>query len=283
MITLPDYNAPLIIPGGYFNGRFAPRDAIEFNRFLSTYHLDYLRYLYFLCIMGAEGEYPLDITVEEIEGAFNNEDRNCIPRIKKILIGEAPPPNYCNYFYNIHSPWNVRMGRPSAGQAWTSAIKNALFPGMIFHTKTEFLIACAQSGFLLLDLFPYPITYTGRNTIMYQNACINAFIMGGNPINIISQLNSIICCISKELSIGFAMRSFGENILNSPVCVADFNAWQALNGIILNPLGDINLIRPIPILGASDFLRICYQGGANGGGPMGPNANLMNTAGIGPF
>jgi hypothetical protein len=279
MITLPDYNAPLIIPGGYFNGRITPLTPIEFNDFLTTYHLDYLRYLYFLCIIGAEGEYPLDITLEEIEEAFNNQDRNCIPRINKILIGEAPPPNYTNYFYNINSPWNAVNGNPGVGQGWTTAIKNALFPGMIFHTKTEFLIACAQSGFLLLDLFPYPITYTGRNTIMYQNACINAF-RGTYPINFISQLNSIICCISIELSIGFAMRSFGEYILNSADCVTDFHSWQALNGIILNPLGSINLIRPIPIIGASNFLRICYQGGANNGGPMGPNVALMNIVGI---
>ena len=116
---------------------------------------------------------------------------------------------------------------------------------------------------------------------MYTNACINAF-SGIYPINIINQLNSIIFCISKELSIGFAMRSFGENILTSPVCVHDFTTWQTLNGIILNPIGVVNAIRPIPIIGASNYLRICYQGGPNGGGPMGPNASLMNTAGIEP-
>jgi hypothetical protein len=279
MISLENYNRPLMIPGGYFNGRVAPLTPIEFNIFLTTYNLDYLRYLYFLCVMGAEGDYPLDITIEAINEAFNNKEKKCIPKIKKILIGEAPPPNYTNYFYNIHSPWNAVNGNPGVGQGWTTAIKNALFPGMFFHTKTEFLIACAQSGFLLLDLFPYPITYSGRNTKMYQNACDNAF-SGGYPLNLISQLNSIICCISKKLSIGFAMRSFGENILTSPVCVHDFTTWQTSNGIILNPLGAINLIRPIPIIGASNFLRICYQGGANGGGPMGPNTNLMNIAGI---
>ena len=99
MITLHHYNAPLMITGGYFNGRVAPLTPAEFNRFLTTYHLDYLRYLYFLCIMGAEGEYPLDITLEAIEKAFKNKEKKCIPKIKKILIGEAPPPNYCNYFY----------------------------------------------------------------------------------------------------------------------------------------------------------------------------------------
>jgi hypothetical protein len=279
MITLHEYNAPLTIVGGYFDGRFAHRSKIEFNRFLSTYHLDYLRYLYFLCIIGAEGEYPLDITLEEIEVAINNEDRNCIPRINKILIGEAPPPNYCNYFYNIHSPWNMVDGNPGKGQAWTSTIKNALFPGIQFVNKIDFLIACAKNGFLLLDLFPYPITYKGRNTNKYKNACVNAF-SGTYTINIINQLNILNCCLHKELSIGFAMRSFGESILDSVVCVADFNAWQLLNEVILNPEGAINLIRTTPNIGASNYLRICYQGGANGGGPMGPNAVLMNIAGI---
>lgn len=280
-MTITEYNYPITIPGSYFNRRIAaPITPIEFNLFLSTYHLDYLRYLYFFCIMGAEGEYPTNITFEEIKKAFTYREKKCAKRIKMILIGEAPPPNYSNYFYNIHSPWNNMTGKPSRGQFWTSSIKNALFPNDIFLSKVDFLIACAKKGFLLIDLFPYPISYSGRSTKLYRNACEEAFCGAAYPINLINQLNSITCCIAEEISIGFAMKTFGENILSSPSCVRAFNAWQAANRITLNPPENIDVIRIPLIVGASNYLRVFYRGGHNGGGPMGPCAHLMNLGGF---
>ena len=78
------------------------------------------------------------------------------------------------------------------------------------------------------------------------------------------------------------MKSFGEIILNSPNCNADFENFLLAQNAVLSPLGDLNVVRRIPIIGTSHYLRICYQGGVNNGGPMGPNAHLMNLVGIGP-
>lgn len=207
-MNIADYNHPIGLPKGFFNGRVPLATPATFP---SQYDIDYLRYLYYLCIKNAEGDYPVKITKEEIDKAFQNE-RHCKPRINKILIGEAPPPTYLNYFYNP-SPlrWNTITGNPTAGQAWTSAIKNILFPGIAFPDTISFLKACAKSGFLLLDLFPYAINYSGkRTTVKYKNACISAF--GGTapyPHNIINTLTSIKCCLNEEISIAFALKSFG--------------------------------------------------------------------------
>lgn len=282
MLTINEFNTPLSTQGNFFHQRFGPFTQNQFDHYLATYHLDYLRYLFYMCIMGAEGNYPIHITFQEIEDAFKNNENKPSAKINKILIGEAPPTSYVNYFYNIHSPWNNITGTPGRGQAWTSSIKNALFPGINFPNKTEFLKACAQGGFLLLDLFPYPYNFSQtRNARAYHHACISSFSVQ-DPIGVISNLNSISTHLSKEISVGFGMKSFGEIILNSPVCNADFQNFLSAQNAVLTPLGNLNVIRIIQILGTSQYLRICYQGGANNSGPMGPNAALMNQIGIGP-
>ena len=282
MLSHTDFNAPLLTQGNFFHQRFWPYTLDQFDHYLATYHLDYLRYLFYTCIMGAQGDYPINITFQEIEDAFKNNENNRSTKINKILIGEAPPTSYDNYFYNINSPWNNITGTPSTGQAWTSSIKNALFPGINFPDKTEFLKACAECGFLLIDLFPYPYNFgQTRNVIAYNQACISAF-SGQNPIGVISNLDSIKNYLSKQISVGFGMKSFGEIILNSPNCNADFENFLLAQNAVLSPLGDLNVVRRIPIIGTSHYVRICYQGGLNNGGPMGPNAHLMNLVGIGP-
>ena len=282
MLSHTDFNAPLLTQGNFFHQRFGSFTQDQFDNYLATYHLDYLRYLFYMCIMGAQGDYPIDITFQEIEDAFKNNENNRSTKINKILIGEAPPTSYNNYFYNINSPWNNITGTPSIGQAWTSSIKNALFPGINFPNKTEFLKACAECGFLLTDLFPYPYNFgRTRNVISYNQACINAF-SGQNPIGVISNLASINNYLSNQISIGFGMKSFGEIILNSATCNAEFQNFLLTQNAALTPEGNLNDGRLIPVLGTSQYLRICYQGGANNGGPMGPNAALMNQIGIGP-
>jgi hypothetical protein len=193
MITTAEYNNPLAIPNSYFIGRVIPL----YQDYLTDYHTHFMRYLYYLCIMNAEGEYPDEINIDQIQSVFNTtKEKKCKPRIKKILICEAPPPTSLNYFYNP-SPlrWNVISGNPTIGQGWTSAIKNTLFPGMYFPDTVSFLKACAREGFLLLDLFPYATKYSNRNTSRYRQACISAWGDGAVPYlhNIISTLENIKC------------------------------------------------------------------------------------------
>jgi hypothetical protein len=279
MITATDYNYPLGIPGGYFNGKAVP----TFPDYLIDYHVHFMRYLYYLCIMNAEGEYPIEISIDDILRAFDEckskKCKDCTPRIKKILICEAPPINPLNYFYNPYSPWTI-AGRPGrGGTAYAGAIQTALFPGIAFPTKIAFLQECAREGFILLDLFPYAIPYAGRGTIAYQNACISAFGFGAAPYpqNILNTLNFLICSLQKTIAFGFALKSSGEIIITDPGSVANFNAWCLANGITLNPPGPLeqNRIVPPPVAGASDYLRVCGRQGL-----FGPCPILLNLAGF---
>ena len=261
MITNADYNLPLGIPRGYFNGNAVP----VFPDFLTVYHVHFMRYIYYMCIMNSEGNYPNELSIEEILKGFElNKGEKCKPRIKKILIGEAPPPNPINYFYNP-SPtrWNAATCNPTIGQGWTSAVKNSLFPGVAFPDTVSFLKACAREGFLLLDLFPYAFTYTNRNNLSYRRACISAWGAGAVPYphNIINTLNYLTCCIQKTIAIGFALTSFGRIILTDVGAVGNFNAWCLANAIILNPAGPLDQIRAVapPVPNASLYLRICHR------------------------
>jgi hypothetical protein len=261
MITAADYNQPLGIPDCYFNGKAVP----PYRDYMRDYHIHFMRYIYYMCIMNAKGGYPVKITMAEIQSAFEkNKGKKCRPKIKKILIGEAPPPIPLNYFYNP-SPlrWNVAKGKPTTGQGWTSAIKNALFSKLVFPDTVSFLKACAREGFLLLDLFPYAITYSSRSSSKYKQACISAWGAGPTPYphNIINTLNYLVCCIQKNIAIGFALTSFGTIILTDVGAVAAFNAWCLANGITLNPPGPIDQIRLVipPVPNASKYLRICHR------------------------
>jgi hypothetical protein len=277
MITNTDYNFPLGIPRGYFNGTHVP----PFPDYLRDYHVHFLRYIYYMCIMNAEGDYPNELSIEDIlNGIELNKGRKCKPRIKEILIGEAPPPNPLNYFYNP-SPlkWNAATGNPSRGQSWTSAIKRSLFPGVTFPDTTSFLMACAREGFLLLDLFPYAIKYSRRNNANYKQACISAWGAGAVPYphNIINTLNFVVCCIQKTISVGFALTSFGREILTDVGSVGNINAWCRANGITLDPSGPLDQLRLVapPVPNASNYLRICHRR------PMlSPCPILLNLAGF---
>jgi len=275
MITNADYNYPLGIRG-YFNGRAVPL----FPDYLLDYHVHFMRYIYYMCIMNAQGNYPNELSIEEILREFEiNKEKKCKLKIKKILICEAPPPTVLNYFYNPASPWTA-AGRPGVGgTAFTGAIQTALFGARFFATKLEFLMECAREGFLLLDLFPYAITYPARAGTIYRNACISAWGAGPVPYpnNILNTLNSLICCIEKRIAIGFALKSFGEVIITDAVSVANFNAWCLANGITLNPPGPLDQIRvvPPPVPNASNYLRVCGRNGL-----FGPCPVLLNLAGF---
>ena len=273
-MNLTEYNFPLIIPGGFFNGRVPLATP---HTFPSHYELDYLRYLYYLCIMNTEGDFPIEMSYQELIIGFENKNDNCKKKINKILIGEAPSPNYENYFYNVNSPWNTISGNPSSGQGWTSSIKNALFPKRKFSTKISFLVACAKSGFLLLDLFPYNISYSNlRSRKSYIDACKSAF-GGGDPypLNIINTLTKIKCCIKSEISIAFAMKSFGEIILTDKICVENITNWLTANRITLISCSSIDDLRLIPIKDSSKFLCVCGRRYL-----FSPCSNLLITAGI---
>jgi hypothetical protein len=274
-MNLAEYNYPIGIAGGFFNGLVPLATPAAFP---TNYEIDFMRYIYYMCVLEAEGDYPIEVSYEVIISALRKKENNCKPRIKKILIGEAPPPTYLNYFYNSDPlRWNPRTGNPTKGQAWTSAIKTALFPGVTFPDTISFLKACAKCGFILLDLFPYNISYSGkRGRRSYSEACISAF--GGiapYPNNIINSLTALKCCLNKEIAIAFAMKSFGEIILNDPGCVANFNIWLNTNGMNLNPPGPIELNRLLPNLYDSSFLRVCGRRYL-----LAPCSRLLVSAGI---
>ena len=279
MITATKYNYPTGITDGYFKGKTVPK----FPDYISNYHVYFMRYIYYMCIMNSEGEYPVKITIEEIQDAFEkNKGENCNRRIKKILIGEAPPPNLLNYFYNPSiARWNVAKGNPTTGQGWTSTIKNTLFPGMVFSDTISFLKECAKEGILLLDLFPYSIAYSGtdRKSRKYKEACINAWGFGTHPYhhNIKDTLDYLDGCIQKPFSLGFALKSFGEIISDDAESNSGFEMWSLVNGISLTPPGPINQTRlvPAPFPSASIYLRVCGIPG-----PTGPNSSLLSIAGF---
>jgi hypothetical protein len=282
MITINEYNFPLTVSEGFYYGKTVP----EFDMYYSTYHLDFMRYLYYLCCMNAVGEFPINITLKQIEKIFydvNFKEKDCCNKmIKMIAIGEAPPPNYENYFYNTQSPWNHISGRPSTHEqiAWIGAIQTALFPSIYFANKIDFLKACAKKGFLLIDMFPFSIKFSGnmRKTKKYNNACISAF--GGltpYPNNILTFLNKIKCCINDKFSVAFCLKTTGEKVLADYTCTTAFNTWLAANGKSLVPFGAIEIIRliPAPVPFASEFLRVCGRRGL-----FGPCPVLLNISGI---
>lgn len=265
-ISKSDYKYPLGIAGGYFSKKPVP----PFKYYLKNHHIHFLNYLYYLLVMGAEGEYPgEEFSVEEITGEIEKvlketprKNKKCI-LIKKILIGEAPPENG-DYFYDPLGKW-------SNSSLWYHGPMKCMFPGQNFPKKIDFLKACAKEGFLLLDLFPYAIKYGSRNTKMYKDACVSAFC-GPYPINILNTLQDLLPFLNPVLSIGFGLTSFGQAILKNQICFAPF---LKKNNISLDPSGPIDLNRSPTQKGVSDFLRICHKRGG-----FGPNAGLLKMAGF---
>lgn len=284
MTTSANYNAPLILPKGFFHGRWVP----TFPDYVANYYIHYLRYLYFLCIMGANDDaaYPSDMKVADIERAFKEHEKSGFTRrarpIHKILLAEAPPPTERNYFYNPSSPWNSSKGKPGrGGAAYSGAIQKTLFPKRKFSSKIDFLRACAKEGFLIIDLFPYAISYSGsaRRSAAYQAACISAFGGGATPypINFCSVLENLKFCLQESITIGFALTSFGRIILTDTTCVKSFDHWCFKNGISLNPIGSIG-ITALPTTtppSPSGFTRVCHRRGL-----FGPDAGMMSRIGF---
>lgn len=265
-----DYNYPLGLPKGYFAGEIVP----PFGIYQRNFHHDFLKYLFFMCIQNAKGEYPVNDSTDGIVGELNDQARNCSRPITKILIGEAPPfqlsnSNIIEYFYNPYGKW------PSLSP-WINAPQKAMFNGKILQNKVDFLRACAEAGFLLLDLFPYAIKYKSRSTKKYENACVSAF-QGPYPFNIMDTLKWLTPYINKNIAIGFGLAPFGNIILSTVGCVNFFTRWAIKNNINLNPPLLLDQLRQMPINNTSNFLRICHKNMRNA---YGPDAALLNHAGF---
>lgn len=266
------YNTPLNIPKGYFDGITVP----SFNDYQRYLYHDFLRYLFYMCIQKADGEYPLTETEVILKKAFPDQPGNAHPggEIRKVLIGEAPPvlkDVFQNeYFYNPAGPWPSRS-------PWINGPKRAMFGNRSFKSKIEFLEACAKEGFLLLDLFPYAIKYSNRTKRPYEDACYSAFgCTNPYPDNIMDTLNRLLSFINTQLSFAFGLKSFGEILLSNHNCANNLDNWLNINNIILNPPGSAALLRHGVIgNGISKYLRVVHKNG-----PQGPVANLLNLAGF---
>ncbi len=274
ILTNANYDYPLVLAGSFFNGLVPPPPSGPwlYPNYMATYHIHYLRYLYYMCYMGATGPYPVDIELDELLKKLHEKNHNCSKRIKKILIGEAPNiPT--TYFYNPATPI---VGTSIA--AWYTPIATALFPGVVFANRTEFLMACAREGFLLMDLFPYdgPV-YPARKIASQKIAYKSAFcgLPLAYPYNIISRLNSILCCLEDKFALAFGLIRFGDVILNDAASVAALDAWLLANGKSLLPPGPTDMLRLPPVAGASDFLRVVGKSNKRG-----PDATLLIAAGF---
>jgi len=268
LLTPAAYNLPLVLPGSYFNGRapLPPSGPWLYPNYFATYHIHYLRYLYYLCYQDATGPYPTELSQEEIEKSFSRKSHTCKKKIRKILIGEAPNvPG--TYFYNPATP--VTSGGP-----FYSPIVTSLFPaGTVFGSRTDFLIACARAGFLLMDLFPYDGGVYPATPTAYQSA----FCGSPQPFgyNIISKLNALSCCIEDTFSIAFSLIRIGNPILSDPACIAAFNAFLLAKGKALNPAGPLEVLRGAAIPGAADYVRVAGQRGL-----FGPSSGILTLAGF---
>lgn len=244
----------------------------DYQNYLNNYYLFFARYMVLLC----ENDYNKYNQVAELsyEKAIQIlKEGNCKKNISKILICEAPPLSPLNYFYNPSSLWNSSKGRPGLGQAYTTSIFDALFSGLSFSTKQEFLEECAKSGFLLLDLFPFAVTFSKvRKKSVYSKQCVLHF-----TARIIQFLQDHQGCIMNQESIGFAfgLKNMGEVILSDTTCIKNFNNWQLSNNVTLDPQLPIDAHRGIKVINSSDFLRVCLKRYS-----LFPNAALLNIAGI---
>ncbi len=268
LLTPAAYNLPLVLPGSYFNGRapLPPSGPWLFPNYSATYHIHYLRYLYYLCYQDATGPYPTEISYEEIAKAFSDKGHQCKKKIRKILIGEAPNvPG--TYFYNPATS-------VTSGGSFYSPIVTALFPaGTVFANRIDFLMACARAGFLLMDLFPYDGGVYPATPTAYRSA----FCGSPQPYTytIIQRLYDISCCLEDTFSIAFSLIRIGNPILSDPTSVAEFNDFLLANRKALNPAGPLDALRGAPIPGASDYVRVVGKRG-----PFGPVAGLLTTAGF---
>ena len=244
----------------------------EYQIYLSEYYVFFARYLVLLCADGYEKYSSVDeLNYEEAIKILKVS--NCKKRIKSILICEAPPPSPANYFYNPKSSWNSTSGKPGKGQAYTTAVFNALFAGWAFSSKVEFLEECAKSGFLLLDLFPLPVNFsTFRRKRGFDSLCVSQF-----KVNVLAFLRDKECCIGIDSPLGFAfgLKSSGESILKDASVIAAFNTWQSVAGVILNPPIPIDALKPFTRPDESVYHRVCARRYV-----LFPIYSLLRTSGI---
>ncbi len=277
-----DYNCPLGQPeGAYLTGVCGVlpiAGAADWGNFERDYYAPFLRYLYFICFQNADGAYPVKLSVKEMCESLTDlfRKKKCVSRnIRSILIAESPSPAPANYFYNL-------AGAPGWDAAGTfcGEIRLALgIPGGL--TKTQFLVECARCGFIVLDLFPF-VTMAipaGAQPNAYKTAVKRAWGFCPSvvpyPMNIRELLDFIFCCLNKNLSVGFSLPRFGNVILGDLCSYTEFNNWLAINGIVLNPAGAVEMLRVPAVVGRSIFLRICWQNGY-----FAPHHDRMNEAGI---
>lgn len=278
ILTASDYNTPRTISGSLFGGPSVP----SYSDYLGNYYVHFLRYLYYMCAMGGDKEYPDRLSVEELVAKLTTLE-NCRPTIRKVLIGEAPPANATNYFYNPDpSSWNVKKGAPAKGGSWARQIQTALFGAKShFPSKQEFLQACAKEGFLLLDLFPYAISFSSSiaKTKKYYGAVNDAFGFGGYsgyPSSIKATLDSIECCIDSSMIIGFSLIRFGNRILDDKGITTSFLTWFTSKGRSFpGSISSIDQLRIPPVKGASIYVNVFGKQG-----PAFPLASLMKSAGF---
>ena len=261
-ITQIQYDSQLL------NGNFLGNSTSSYQDFLNHYHLPFLRYIYFTIHLNSQGPYPNPYIIPDqqiinwaIYGIFN-EPINI--RFDKILIGEAPN-NPQTYFYTSNLQFQ-NIG-------WTIGIKEALFPNMNFNTREDFLIACSQKGFLLIDIFHYDINYNNVNGINAAKRYHWDFLIN----DLFSLLSNFI---SPVFALAFGLPRIGSftiedrQINRNPM----FANWMYASGKQLVTLNNSNLLAALRTnlnnLN-SRYIRVC--GGSN---QFYPSAISLQTAGI---
>ena len=166
------------------------------------------------------------------------ESSNGSYRIKYILIGEAPPNNGINYFYDttaitgqsyLFEIFNAEYGGKGPGFVLTSPLTSAL--------KIDALIDLANRGVLLLDLFPFATDYTlrgiTRNNLVIIGITSSFWCSNVNPYNLIDRIlnlyntNNKIFVQDLEVQIGFI----------APPTISHFIAANINSGLLPIPAG----------------------------------------------
>ena len=111
------------------------------------------------------------------------------PCIRYVMIGEAAPPSIVNYFYYT--------GAASKQTGYLTAPCKAF--GVITGSKEDKLIALANEGVLLLDLFPFALDYNKlRDILISNNAVIDFWDNKGNPYSVINRLLNMVNLLNKN-------------------------------------------------------------------------------------
>lgn len=253
------------ISNGSFLGKIVGTQS--YQDFLDNYHLPFWRYVYYSCQLNSIGPYPnpSQVTDQTITNWASNRINNLNPleKFNKILIGEAPN-NPNTYFYNSSSNYS--------DIGWSRDIKNALFPGQVFKTKEDFLIACSNSGFLLIDIFPYDINY---NNAKGKN---QAFRFQWN--HLLNKLTHLSKFISPQFALAFGLIRIGKFIIEDKQINQSnqLQSWISNNKktlISINNNHSVDSLRPNPIKGESRYVRVCGKSNQ-----YGPSAHHLNLAGI---